>query len=69
MRRDKEDELKLAKGVAEAVARGVLKSKPRVSIILENYHNPEVDGIWAIQGIHEGSLKDHVLPTPGWLYI
>ena len=29
--------------------------------------HPEVDRIWTIQGIHEVSIKDHILSTPVWL--
>ena len=34
-----------------------------------HYNHPEVDRIWDIQEIHDGSLKDHILSTPGWLQL
>ena len=34
------------------------------------YDHPEVvDGTWGIQGIYHNYLKDHILSTPGWLYV
>ena len=31
-------------------------------------NHPELDRIWDIEGTYWGSLKDHTLSTPGWLY-
>ena len=33
------------------------------------YKPPEVDRIFVLSENHSGSLKDHTLSTPGWLYI
>ena len=36
----------------------------------QTHDHPEVDGIWVIcQRACHGSFKDHLLSTPGWLYI
>ena len=32
------------------------------------YHHPEVDRIWIIERLCDGSFQDHILSTPGWLY-
>ena len=31
------------------------------------YNHPELDRIWVISTIFQGSFKDHILSTPGWL--
>ena len=33
------------------------------------YSHPEVDTIWIVSGIYAGLFKDHLLSTPGWLYV
>ena len=33
------------------------------------YSHPEVGRIWSMSGIYHGSFKDHILSTPGWLYL
>ena len=30
---------------------------------------PQVDRLWVMYGIYQGSFKDHVLSTPGWLSV
>ena len=45
---------------------GILKGSWGVLVYADNH--PEVYRIWAICGMYCGSLKDHLLSTPGWLY-
>ena len=32
-------------------------------------NHPEVDRIWAIEGISQGSFEDHIPSTARWLYM
>ena len=48
---------------------GVHKSyEPRGAILITCSH-PGEDRIWTIQGVYNGSFKDHILSTLGWLYL
>ena len=38
-------------------------------VVIQAYSHPAVDRIWGIKGTYSGSVKDHILSTPGWLYI
>ena len=44
----------------------VVPNRPR---IVGLYNHPEVNRIWVIGRICYGSFKDHILSTPGWLYV
>ena len=35
---------------------------------IHTYNHAEVDRIWGIEGIYQGSFKDHIRSTSGWLY-
>ena len=51
-----------------ALACGAVKSASKIRVRCD-YKRPEVDIMWGIKRIHHDSFSDHILSTPGLLYL